>query len=389
MSMRTFRRSERQQFSAGAALHGPLDVMAVAREHVMDPRITRVTPGFDAPFQQAGLAGFSDAAMRIVARRAGCPYAITEALLDVYAVEGSHGHDVDGLFPLMHHPAGGVDRPLSVQLMGSEPDTMAAAAVACLDRGRASGVSGGGFEAVDVNLACPVRKVARKRRGGHWLADPDGAIEILHAVRAAVPSSVPTTVKLRRGSDDSFEAEARFLTVFEAAYDLGYAWATVHARTVEQRYVGQSRWSFLTDLVRRFPDRPIIGSGDVWCADDIFRMIGETGVAAVSVARGCIGAPWLFRMARDLMSGVKPLPPSAAEVRSSLEMHFELSSAIHGEERAARMLRKVGARAAEHHADPVAARRAFTSVCDRREWISALERFYPKSGEMDPLVGSD
>lgn len=343
----------------------------------MDPRIIAVLSSFDAPFQQAGLAGYSDAAMRIVARRSGCPYAITEALLDVYAVQESHGHDLDGLFPLRHHPAGHSDRPLAVQIMGSRPDTMAAAAVACLERGRESGVPGGGFEAVDVNLACPVRKVARKRRGGHWLADPEGAIEILRAVRDAVPKDVPTTLKLRRGTDDSPEAQARFLTVFEAAYELGYAWATVHARTVDQRYVGPSRWSFLADLVERFPDRPIIGSGDVWSAGDIFRMIGETRVSAVSVARGCIGAPWVFRMARDLMRGVEPEPPSAAEIRTSLQAHFELSSAIHGEARAARLMRKIGARAAEHHDDAAVVRSAFTSVCDRRDWIATLERFYP------------
>src|SRR5690606_17334453 len=85
-------------------------------------------------------------------------------------------------------------------------------------------------------------------------------------------------------------------------FRIGYAWATIHARTVQQKYIGPSRWDVLRDIVRRHPDRLIFGSGDIWDAGDIFRMLAYTGVAAVAVARGCIGNPWIFRQARALLT---------------------------------------------------------------------------------------
>src|SRR5262249_11480755 len=153
----------------------------------------------------------------------------------------------------------------------------------------------------------------KKARGEHWLAEPEGAIAILEAVREAVPKHIPCTVKLRRSYDDTPEMAAAFERVFDAAYQIGYAWTTVHARTVEQKYIGPSRWDVLRDIVARHPERIVFGSGDIWEAGDIFRMIRYTGVHAVSVARGCIGNPWIFRQARDLMAGREARRPTIAE----------------------------------------------------------------------------
>ena len=114
------------------------------------------------------------------------------------------------------------------------------------------------------------------------------------------------------------EMAANFERIFDAAYEMGYAWATVHCRTVEQKYLGPGRWEFLRDLVRRRPDRVIFGSGDVWTVLDIFRMIDMCGVHGVSVARGCIGNPWIFRQAREMMAGRAPIGPSIADQRALL-----------------------------------------------------------------------
>jgi tRNA-dihydrouridine synthase len=371
--------------SAGASGPGreaKPDVAAFALAHVTDPRLAAVAPGFDAPFQQAGLAGYSDAAMRIVAREWGCPFAITEALLDRFVADGSHGSDVDGLFPLRDSAEGAADRPLAVQLMGADPETMAAAATRLVALTQPDGPAPGAMQVVDVNLACPVKKVAKKRRGGHWLADPDGAIRILAAVRAAVPTTIATTVKLRRGTDDTVEAATRFRQVFEAAYELGYAWATVHARTVEQRYVGPSRWPFLAALVRDYPDRLILGSGDIWRAEDIFGMLEATGVSAVSVARGCVGDPWIFRRARALMNGGEPAPPTLDQQRSVLLRHFELATRVHGEARASLTMRKFGVRFAQHHPDGAQVRAGLSRVRSAEEWRTVVADHYSEGADV-------
>lgn len=234
------------------------------------------------------------------------------------------------------------------------------------------------FAAIDVNLACPVKKIKNKARGGHWLSEPQGAFDLLKAVRQAVPAHIPCTVKLRRAFDDTPEMERCFNRVFDAAYELGYAWATVHARTVEQKYIGPSRWPALADLVRRYPDRPVFGSGDVWEAADIFRMIGYTGVSGVSVARGCIGNPWIFRQARQMMRGEPATTPTVAEQREVLEEHFRISVAINGERPASRMMRKFGIRFAAHHPRAEEVRQRMIGVDSIEAWEAVLDEFYQR-----------
>ncbi|MHC4833816.1 MAG: tRNA dihydrouridine synthase, partial [Planctomycetota bacterium] len=277
----------------------PRDIALDHGRRGVDPRIERLVPGFDAPFFQAGLAGYSDGPMR--------PFCVTEALLDRTLVNGGKGRrkeDPDllacecGTGDLDENRAAGLeDHPIAGQVMGTTPHEMAqgAAILAAM-----------GYEVIDVNMACPVKKIKKAHRGGHFLTVPEEATRVLEAVREAVPESIPCTVKLRRSFDDTPEMARNFDRIADAAFDLGYAWATVHGRTVVQRYLGPSRWEILADIVRRRPDRLIFGSGDVWTAEDVFLMLEHTGVAAVSVARGCIGNPWIFRQARELMAGRPP-----------------------------------------------------------------------------------
>ena len=323
----------------------------------------------DAPFFQAGLAGYSDTAMRLIARRHGAPYCVTEALLDRLLLDGGKG-----LKPALLDPR---DHPIAGQIMGSEPDEMARAAEWLLELG---------YDVVDVNLACPVKKIRRKYRGGHLLSTPQQAGAILEAVNAAVNGRAPCTVKLRRGSDDSAEAEARFYEVFEAAIEQGYAGAVVHARTVEQKYNGSSRWPFLRGLVCRYGATPgftIGGSGDIWRAADIFRMREQTGVEFVSVARGCIGNPWMFVQARAMLAGDEAAagrPPTIFQQRQVLLDHFRLAVQVHGETRAGMQMRKFGIRFARHHPEGEAVRQAFIAVKRLADWEAVLERHYAEDG---------
>lgn len=435
-----------------------LDAMKIAEEIArgrrgrwpggIDPRLPEAVPGFDAPFFQAGLAGYSDAAMRIVARRHGCPYCVTEALLDRTLLAGGRGFTKADLGELHDNiPGGAEDHPLAVQIMGSEPKEMAASALKAIEQGRRSdkayralayghlthdpsgavvrygpedfayeevvcgdeGQDGESvawegqeaavdldaeahrvpdaappartFSTVDVNLACPVKKIKAKARGGHWLAEPEGAIAILEAVREAVPREVACTVKLRRSFDDTTPMVEAFYRIFDAAYDMGYAWATVHARTVEQKYVGPSRWDLLREIVRRKPERPVLGSGDVWSVQDLFRMLEYTGVSAAAVARGCIGNPWIFRQARMMLAGREPTSPTISEQRDVLEQHYSLALAAnrrmrHPDDFTSKNMRKFGIRFAEHHPRSEEVRLRFIAVKGIEDWRRVLDEMY-------------
>ncbi|MGH7243149.1 MAG: tRNA dihydrouridine synthase [Phycisphaerales bacterium] len=424
------------------ARHAAADVGASFDGTGIDPRIPELVPGFDAPFFQAGLAGYSDAAMRIIARRHGCPFCVTEALLDRTLLAGGRGFAKADLGEIEGNvPGGDEDHPLAGQIMGSDPREMAASAIKMIEQGqrtdrayRELAYEGGKFpdpeqhlrlpggfqvgrvtvkpesnsriqqsspaqssrtfEVVDVNLACPVKKIKSKARGGHWLAEPEGAIRILEAVREAVPAEIPCAVKLRRGFDDTPEMAENFERIFAAAYDMGYAWATIHARTVEQRYVGPSRWTFFRDLRAKHPDKVFFGSGDVWRAEDIFLMMKYGGVSGVSVARGCIGNPWIFTQARALMRGEPSRPPTIAEQRAVLDEHFRLLVAVNGslrpgspkvspdgtptwsEKHAAKLMRKFGVRFSAHHPQAEPVRLKMIAVKDMSDWRSVLEQHY-------------
>src|SRR5688572_2345835 len=141
---------------------------------------------FAAPMMQAGLAGYSDRAMRLVARRRGCPYAVTEAILDRMLLAGGKGlaNSID---------INDEDHPVAGQVMGSLPSEMAAAAAILAERG---------YNVVDLNFACPVKKVKNKARGGWLLHDTSTGLAILRAVREALPR-FPLSLSLRRGFDES------------------------------------------------------------------------------------------------------------------------------------------------------------------------------------------
>src|SRR5688500_4019871 len=206
---------------------------------------------FKQPFCQAGLAGYSDRAMRLVARRRGCPYAVTEALLDVILANGGQGlkKSID---------INDEDHPVAGQIIGSEPGTMAVAGKLLSDAG---------YDVIDLNFACPVKKIKNKSRGGWMLKDLPRAFDLLKAVRDVVPPGKPTTVSLRRAFDDNAESKERFEAIVEKAWELGYSAVRVHARTVEQKYQGRADWGILKQIKQRWPDRTILGSGDVFTAE--------------------------------------------------------------------------------------------------------------------------
>jgi nifR3 family TIM-barrel protein len=313
---------------------------------------------------QAGLAGYSDMAMRTVARRRGCPYAVTEALLDQVLLRGGRGLEKGAILCDEDHPVAG-------QLMGSEPDELARAARVLVDYG---------FDVIDLNFACPVRKVMGRCRGGYLLSDPQTAVAIMRRVREAIGGH-PLSVKLRRALNETQQAADWFDEAFEAACELECAAIAVHGRTVEQKYTGRADWSFLGNLATRLGSQAIrptlFGSGDVYTAQDALRMLTETGVDGVWIARGAIGNPWIFGEFAALLQGEElPEPPSVHEQRHALLEHFRLAVEIYGEAMASRQMRKIAIKYSKLHPSGPEVWREFIAVKNQKEWDQVLARHY-------------
>src|SRR6478735_10187679 len=274
----------------------------------------------DFPVVQAALSGYSDMPMRVIARRLGASYTLCEVMLDKFIValkprrRNRHYLEVAD----EEHPTGG-------QLMGADPEVFAPAALRLVECG---------FDVIDINFGCPVKKVLGRCRGGFHLSQPDVALEIVRRTRESVPPHIPVTVKMRRGIDDRPESRDRFFEILDGAFAAGISAVTVHGRTVEQRYIGPSRWSFLTEVKRHVGGRTILGSGDLFTAQACLDMIRETGIDGVTVARGAIGNPWIFQQAEALWTGEPlPAPPGVHEQRDVLEEHFALALETYGPER--------------------------------------------------------
>jgi tRNA-dihydrouridine synthase B len=318
------------------------------------------------PFCQAGLEGYSDVPMRVVARRRGCVYALTEAMSDEMVALG--GNHVRRRLAVRDD-----DHPLAGQLMGAEPEMMGRAAQVLVSIG---------YDAVDVNLACPVRKQTRLR-GGHLLTRPETAIAMLRAVRDAVPASVPVTVKLRRGTDDAPGAAERFHEVFAAVWEIGFDAACVHGRTVEQIYRGNADWEFLAALKRAYPRRTILGSGDLFTAADALRMIDQTGVDGVWLARGAIGNPWIFAEAAALWKDRSaPLsPPSVKDQHAALSEHLALTLETYPREKVGGRMKGALIRYARFHPQGEQVRLAALASHNLGDIESLLARWYSDAAE--------
>ena len=330
-----------------------------------------------SPVVQAALSGYSDLPMRVLARRFGAAYALCEVLLDTFVtVIGSDRRNLARVAVAdEEHPVGG-------QLMGANPDDFPPAARRLV---------AAGFDVIDINFGCPVKKVLGRCRGGYLLGQPETALEIVARVRDAVPPHVPVTLKMRRGLDDSPESADNFWAIFDGAFARGAAAITVHGRTVRQKYVGPSSWEFLAAVKRHAGTRVVIGSGDLFSPQACVAMLRETGVDGVSVARGAIGNPWIFSRTLALVRGEpEPPPPTLHEQRDVLREHFRLAVELHGEDRAGRSMRKFAIKYARLHPEPIAVRDAFVAVKVNADWQAVLERFYSVDGPgRDPSADVD
>lgn len=262
------------------------------------------------PIVLAPMAGVCDLPYRVIAHEFGAGLVCTEMVSDKGLIYGNKTTQK------MLEIAPG-EHPLSMQIFGSEPDSMAKAAAL---------IEEAGADIVDINMGCPVKKVVNNGSGSALLKDLPRAEAIIRAVVQAV--SIPVTVKMRTGWD-----EAQFVApeLAKRAEDAGAAAIAVHGRTREQFYSGKADWQKIRAVVDAVTI-PVIGNGDVVDGPSAAAMLGETGCAAVMVARGAQGNPWIFHDIQHFLETGSPLPPPTARERyEQILRHFKALVAYKGE----------------------------------------------------------
>lgn len=282
------------------------------------------------------MAGVAEAPFRAICKRMGADLTYTEMV----SAKGLHySPDAAESRGILRFAAEEV--PCGVQLFGADPAMMAEQGRRLVER------HGSDIALIDINMGCPVPKVVGKGEGSALMRSPELAAEIVAAVVAGVAgvsskrtgrADVPVTVKFRAGWDSSSVNAVEFALSMESA---GASALTVHGRTREQLYHGSADWGVIA-AVKAAVRVPVIGSGDVFSAADAKRMLDETGVDAVMIARGAQGNPWIFRETRALLDdGIVLPPPSHLERVAIAREHAAALVAFSGERAFTRMRKHV------------------------------------------------
>ena len=207
------------------------------------------------------------------------------------------------------------DKPLSIQIFGSQPEALASAARWLEDRG---------YGGVDINMGCPMAKVNGQGGGARIACEADSACRLVERVVDAV--DVPVTVKMRLGWDSDSITAPKLAAAFE---DLGVAAITIHGRTRAQGFHGSVDHEGIRKVVEAIREIPVVGNGDVRSVEDAFAMRRETGCHAVAIGRGAMLDPWIFRKIEQAARGETPDEPTPDEQIDFLRRHFWLMTAQH------------------------------------------------------------
>jgi tRNA-dihydrouridine synthase B len=302
----------------------------------------------------APMAGITDLPFRTIVRSFGCGLAFTEMVSGSGLVRKTEK-------TFRYLASSPEDRPLGVQLFGYDPDTLAAAARIAEE---------GGADLLDVNMGCPVKKVAKTGSGASLMRDPERVAAILRAVRKA--STLPLTVKIRAGWNARL---TNALEIGQIAEGCGVDAVILHPRTADQGFGGRSDWGLIAALKGRLRV-PVIGSGDVRSPEDADRMFRETGCDGVMVGRGALGNPWLIGNILSHLSGTGISLPSLSAREEMIRRHLMLAIDFYGETIGTRDFRKHLLWYTKGLRDGARFRQAAGCISDRDSAWEALRNYF-------------
>jgi tRNA-dihydrouridine synthase B len=313
----------------------------------------------DVPFFQASLSGYTDWAMRLLAKEFTCPLTLTGVMLAKSAANPKVlRKDAFRPFPDEH--------PVGAQILSRCPATMAQAARDLVTAG---------YDLIDLNFACPAPKVLRRGRGGALLKEPDLVIDIIKAVKEVV--NCPVMIKLRVGLNHQDPSQACFWEIVEGAVKNQVDALVIHGRTVRERYHGSADWDILARVKQRYPHATVIGSGDVFDAPKTIDLMQQSGLDGIIAARGVVGNPWLFNELRALFEGKPlPVPPSLSEQKEVILHHLDMVLKLYEERRGIGYFRKFAAGYARRHPQRKKAQLAMMATKTEKELRDAIDRWY-------------
>ncbi|MDO4488898.1 MAG: tRNA dihydrouridine synthase DusB [Eubacteriales bacterium] len=263
----------------------------------------------------APMAGVTDLSYRMILEEMGVGLATTEMV----SAKGLFYGNKNNAVILKKSPLEGTRYKLAIQLFGSDPMIMTQMALKIQDD----------YDIIDINMGCPVNKIVQNGEGSALMKDPKKAFTIIDMMSRVL--SKPVTVKFRKGFDERHINAVEFAKMCEEA---GAAAITIHGRTREQMYSGEADW----DIIRQVKEAvkiPVVGNGDIFKPEDAKRMIDETGVDAVAIARGAKGNPWLIKRTIEYLKTGELLPePSLEEKKEMIVKHATLMTENKGEKMA-------------------------------------------------------